>query len=141
METNRSMSDPDELTVIVPVVEESLTVDKVAVVTDAVRVTTTVDTHDVLVEETLDRGVLRVERFPIDRPIDAAPPQREEGDTTIISVVEERLVVEKRLFLVEEVHVTRGRAQEHVAIPVTLRRTRATVEQSPDISKGSIMNG
>ena len=40
--------------------------------------------------------------MPIGRPVDAVPPVREEGDTTVMSVVEEIVVVEHRLILKEE---------------------------------------
>ncbi len=43
--------------------------------------------------------------MPVGRVVDEAPAARAEGDTTIIPVVEERLVVVKQLFLVEEIHV------------------------------------
>lgn len=136
------MPDPDDLTFRVPILEESVTVDKVGVRTDAVRVRTSVDEREVMVEDALDRGTLKVERVRMDRPVDAAPPPREEGATTIISLVEERLVVEKRLFVVEEIHITREQTQERVAIPVTLRTTRATIERPmDDATTGSTTNG
>ena len=136
------MVEPDDLTRRIPILEESVTVNKVEVRTDAVRVATSVETRDVLVEEVLDRGVLKIERVKVDRAVDVAPAPREEGDTTIISLVEERLVVEKRLFVVEEIHVTREQATERVAIPVTLRATRATIERPMgEPTTGSTING
>ena len=113
------MPVPDDLGAPIPIIEESVTIGKTVVQTDAVRVRTFVDEHSVMVEDTL----------------------RREGLTTIISLVEERVVVEKRLFVVEEVHVTRARTQEHVAIPVTLRAMRAEVERASDTqSTGSTTN-
>ena len=136
------MPDPDDLTLRVPIFEEAVTIDKVDVQTDAVRVRTSVDQREVLVEDVVERGALRVERVSVDRAVDTAPPPREEGATTIISLVEERLVVEKRLFVVEEIHITREQTQERVAIPVTLRTTRATIERPMDEpATGSITNG
>ncbi|MGI3903250.1 MAG: YsnF/AvaK domain-containing protein [Janthinobacterium lividum] len=136
------MTPPDDLTLRVPIIEESVTVDRVDVQTDAIRVRTSVDQRDVMVEEVVERGALRVERVPMDRAVDVAPPPREEGATTIISLVEERLVVEKRLFVVEEIHVTLEQTQELVAIPVMLRTTRATIERpSGEPTTGSTTNG
>jgi uncharacterized protein (TIGR02271 family) len=136
------MSDPDDFTLRVPIFEETVTVDKVDVQTDALRVHTSVDQREVLVEDVVERGTLRVERMSVDRAVDIAPPPREEGATTIISLVEERLVVEKRLFVVEELHITREQTQERVAIPVTLRTTRATIERpSDEPTTGSTTNG
>ncbi len=136
------MSDSDDLTLRVPIFEESVTVDKVDVQTDAVRVRTSVDQREMLVEDVVERGVLRVERMSVDRAVDIAPPPREEGATTIISLVEERLVVEKRLFVVEEIHITREQTQKRVAVPVMLRTTRATVERpAGKPTTGSTTNG
>ena len=136
------MSDPDDLTLRVPIFEETVTVDKVDVQTDAVRVRTSVDQREVLVEDVVARGALRVERVSVDRAVNAAPPPREEGDSTIISLVEERLVVEKRLFVVEEIHIMREQTQERVVVPVTLRTTRATIERpSGEPTTGSTTNG
>jgi stress response protein YsnF len=58
------------------------------------------------------------------------PPIRIEGDVTIYPVVEEVLVVERRLVLREEVHVTRRRRVEHVGEDVPVRRTEARVERT-----------
>ena len=127
------MPDPDDRSLRIPIFEESATIDKVAVQTDGVRIRTSIEKHDVSVEEVLTRGALKIERFKFDRAVDVAPPAREDGTTTIISLVEERLVVEKRLFVVEEIHVTREQIEERVAIPVTLRATRATIERSKDL--------
>ena len=135
------MTNSDDLTLRVPIFEESATIDKVEVQTDAVRVRTSVMESEVLVDEVLSLGVLKIERVRLDRAVDVAPPLREEGATTIISLVEERLVVERRLFVVEEIHVTRDTTQERVTIPVTLRTTRATIERPIDTSTGSNTNG
>ncbi|WP_267382451.1 MULTISPECIES: YsnF/AvaK domain-containing protein [unclassified Sphingomonas] len=136
------MPEPDDLTQIIPTVEESVTVDKVVVQTDAVRVRTLVEETDVLVEDVVDREALKIKRVRLDQPVTVAPPPREEGDTTIISLIEERLVVEKRLFVVEEIHVTREKTQERVTIPVTLRAVRATVERPSEPSTtGNTTNG
>ena len=122
------MSD-DESELRVPVVEEQLTVARREVDTDRVRVRTVTDTDEVLVEEMLRIGQVDVTRLPVDRQVDVAPEPYRNGDTLIISIVEERLVVEKRLFVVEEVHVTGSSREEAVAIPVSLRRMRAVVER------------
>lgn len=57
------------------------------------------------------------------------PVTRREGDVTIVPVLEEVLVVEKRLVLREEIHVRETLSREEVELPVSLRRQRATVER------------
>ena len=70
-----------------------------------------------------------VTRVPIGREIAEAPAIRIEDDLTIVPVIEERLVVEKRLFLVEELHLRRTVTIDPVEVPTTLRRTRVDVER------------
>ena len=127
------MASADRSDVRVPLVEEQLSVAKREVETDRVRVRTVVDAEEVLVEETLSTGQVDVTRIATDREVAAAPAPYEDGDTLVISVVEERLVVEKRLFVVEELRVTRSSHDEAVSIPVALRRMRAVIERDdPD---------
>lgn len=83
-------------------------------------------------EETIDEPLLResveVERVPINRIVAEAPPSRQEGDTLIIPVLEEVLVVEKRLMLKEEVRITRTQTEVHQPQAVTLRTEEAVIE-------------
>lgn len=119
------ISDADELRV--PLVEERVQVEKVEVETDHVRVRTVVDEHTETVEQVLQTGRLDVRHIPLNQEVAEAPAPRQDGDTLIVSIVEERLV--KRLFLVEEVHITQSSHAEAVRVPVSLRRMRAVVEQ------------
>ena len=59
------------------------------------------------------------------------PEVRQEGDTTIIPIVEEILVVERRLVLKEEVHIRRVRTTEHHKEAVMLRYQEAVVTRHP----------
>jgi stress response protein YsnF len=54
---------------------------------------------------------------------------RTEGDVVIVPVLEEVLVVEKRLVLKEELHIRRDATRENVEVPVTLRKQRAVIER------------
>lgn len=119
----------DEQSVAIPLIEERLVTGKREVETGRVRVRTIVEAHDTLVEEQLARAEVEVERVPIGVEVDAIPAVREEGDLTIIPVVREVLVVEKKLMLVEEVHIRRTNIVEQHAQPVTLRSQRAVVER------------
>ena len=64
----------------------------------------------------------------IHRFVDEAIPIRYEGDTMIISPLEEVAVVENRLMLTEELRITRRQLETHQPRRVTLRREEATVE-------------
>ena len=73
--------------------------------TGEVRIAVQTRTRDQQIDEQLTRRAAQVEHVPVNRYVDEMPQVREEGDTTIIPVVEEILV--RRLFLKEEVRVTR----------------------------------
>lgn len=121
----------------IPLYDEQIDVAKIEAVTDRVRVSTHVDERDVLIEDTVERGSVSVERITVERAVAEAPEPRREGDTLIVSVVEERLVVEKRLFVIEELRITRTSTTEHVAIPHSVRTMRATVERADPASAGN----
>jgi hypothetical protein len=61
--------------------------------------------------EILYTDVVDVTRVPVNRLVDAHPEVREEGGTIVVPVVEEVIVIEKRLMLKEEVRITRRRSE------------------------------
>lgn len=118
-------------TEIIPLVQEELVVSKQLRETGKVRVRTEVQWHTGHARADLFSDDVEVERVPVGREVASVPPVREEGDTTIIPVVEEILVVEKRLLLKEEVHLKRVRSVEHLDEAVRLRVMQAIVEREP----------
>jgi stress response protein YsnF len=116
---------------IIPVIEERAHVTKRVSDIERVRVSTTPVSEEVVVRDALRQQHVEVTRIPIGREVAEAPLTRTEGDTTIVPVIEERLVVEKRLFLVEEVHLRVRTRIENIEMPTTLRRTRVDVERNP----------
>ena len=97
--------------------------------TGGVRVRVVTDEGPVLYPVALEAETVEVTRHPVEREVEAMPAPREEGDVTVIPVVEERAVLVTKLFVVEEIHIRRTRVTETVEVPVTLRRQRAVVEQ------------
>ena len=121
-----------EATAGLPVVEEQVVVAKRRRVTGAVRVATRTREEERLVDEPYDVEEVEVRRVPVEgggRWVEAPVPDRREGDTTIVSVHEEVVVVETRLRVVEEVRLTRRRATRRHAERVTVRREEALVER------------
>ena len=116
---------------VLPVVEEQVVVAKRRRVTGAVRVATRTREEERLVDEPYDVEEVEVQRVPVegDRWVDAPVPDRQEGDTTIVSIHEEVVVVQTRLRVVEEVRLTRRRATRRHAERVTVRRQEALVER------------
>ena len=121
----------------IPIVEEELKLEKREVVTGRVRVRTVVEVVEEMAQASLDEETVEVTRVPVDRVVDEAPTIRTENDVTIVPVLEEVLVVEKRLVLKEELHIRRQTRSEDVQIPVQLRKQRAVVERLPASGKGS----
>lgn len=110
---------------------EDLSVTKETRETGRVRVSTHTREREALIDEDLARERVEIETIPIARRIDAIPQVRQEGDTTIIPVVEERLVVDRQLVLKEEVRVKRVRTTERYQEKVALREQEAVVTRSP----------
>ncbi len=121
------MTKPDEK---LSLIEEQLVIDKRAVRDGRVRVSTKTEFVTEKAEARLDSENVEVTRVPIGREVQEAPSVRTDGDVTIVPVMEEILVVEKRLMLVEEIHIRRLATTEDVSIPVELRKQRATVERT-----------
>jgi uncharacterized protein (TIGR02271 family) len=115
---------------VIPLLAEQLSVERRRVETARVIATVTTHHHEHVIEEDLVRERVEVERVPIGRTVDAIPPVRDEGDTTIIPVVEEVLVVERRLVLKEEVHLRRIRVRETHAASVVTRTQDVVVARS-----------
>lgn len=115
----------------VPVVEETVTVDKRRNVTSTVRARTVTHENLVTVDEPMLSEQVDVERVPIDRFVDAPLPVRQEGETTIIPIVEEVVVVEKRLKLVEEVRLTKRQTIKHKPQTIATRRQEVIVDRLP----------
>ncbi len=76
--------------------------------------------HEAKVDIGTDR--IDVERIPVNEEFDSPPGARQEGDTLIVPVVEEVLVVSKRYRVVEEVHVHKYRDVETQTLQEELRR-------------------
>jgi stress response protein YsnF len=114
---------------VVPIVEENLRVDTHETVTGKVRVHTFTDTVEELAQADLRSESVEVTRVPIDKVVDAIPSIRTENDVTIVPVLEEVLVVEKRLVLKEELHIRRRVESETFEVPVQLRKQRAVVQR------------
>lgn len=118
---------------VIPVVAEQLDVEK-RTVERAVRIQKSISSRDVTVDENLLHENVEVERVPVNRYVEAMPSVREEGDITIIPLVEEVLVVEKRLLLREEIRITRRQSAEKFHEVYTLQSEDVHIERDGDIS-------
>ena len=115
-------------------VTEELAVAKEKVETGRVRISTRTHEREALIDETLARERVEIETVPVGLQVHAVPEVRQEGDTTIVPVVEEVLVVERRLMLKEEIRIKRVRTTEHHQEKVMLRHQEAVVTRDRDDS-------
>lgn len=118
-------------------VEEQVGVRKRRQVTGTVRASTFSHEREQAVEADLSMETLEVERVPIGRFVDGPIPDRQDGDTTVISVIEEVATVEVRLKLVEEVRITRRTTVGRMADTVTLRRQEVVIDRDPALEEDS----
>lgn len=114
---------------IVPVIEEQLRVETRDVETGRIRVSKRVETSETVVDEPLFEEGYDIERVPANRVLKSPAEPRYEGDTLVLPVVEEVLVVEKRLVLREELRITRKRREIHDPQTHTVRREHIDVER------------
>lgn len=120
----------------IELLEEVLRVAKRTVEHGRVRVSVLTETGQQQVRETLRSSRVEVAHVAIGRRLEAGeamPQARTENDVLIVPIVEEMLVMEKRLVVVEEMHIRIVQSQEEVEQAVPLRRQRAVVERlTPD---------
>jgi uncharacterized protein (TIGR02271 family) len=134
LEAMPDQAKPPEDTVLkVPIFEEELSVDIRTFDTGrGVRLHKTVDEQPVTVDELLMREQVDVHRVAIDQVLEsgaALPSARYEGDVLIVPVLEEVLVVEKRMKLKEELHITRTRIEASQAQTVVLKKEHVSIER------------
>lgn len=115
---------------VIPVLRETIRVSKREVETGRVIVHKTVIERDETVEMLLKRTDISVERIPVNRVVTEAPSSRQDGDTLIIPILEEVVVVEKRLMLKEELHIRKDSSERTVHETVRLRSEEVRIEQT-----------
>lgn len=119
----------------IPLHEEVLEATTRPVERGTVRIHKTVETEPVERQVTVGREDVAVERVPVDQLVDQAPAPRWEGDTLIIPLVEEVLVVTKRLRVREELRVTRTRSEAPQTVREELRREVADIETTGELDR------
>jgi uncharacterized protein (TIGR02271 family) len=113
----------------IPLAQERLVVEKRSAETGRVQIRTVVDEEHVLLKDGLRRESVQVERIEINRDVDSIPEIRRDGEVLIVPVVEEDLFVEKRLRLVEELHVRVAERVDPLIETLPVRRVRAVIER------------
>lgn len=126
---NLSPTPPPTETTIIPVIEESARIEKEVVETGRVVIRKTVHHETQTVDVPTQEEQVHVERVPINQVVDTPPEVRQEGDTLIIPVLREEVVVTTRLVLVEELHVRKRTLTLSHPQEVVLRREEVHYER------------
>lgn len=117
----------------IPVIEEKLNVGKRTIETGRFHISKKVFEEEASEDVSVVEENINVERREINQYVDSPPPAvREDGDTTIISVLKEVLVVEKKIMLVEELHITKHKTENSVPVKETLRKEEVKITKSED---------
>jgi uncharacterized protein (TIGR02271 family) len=132
---------PTDEIMVVPVIAEELHVQARPVETGGVRITKSVHEREEVLDEPLWGEKIEVERIAVNRVVEHPPAIRHEGDTMIVPILEEVLVVEKRLMVKEEIHITKQRVEKHAPQRVTLRREEAVIERMQNPPQKEDMEG
>jgi len=120
---------------VIPIIEEALLVEKRVVESGGVTVSKHVHEHEEVIDEPLRQERVVVEHHAINQRVETAPAIRREGTTLIIPVLEEILVVEKQLFLKEELYITLQQTEVRQSQKVKLRREEAIVSSSEPLKR------
>jgi uncharacterized protein (TIGR02271 family) len=120
---------PGDAPVRMTLAEEQLHLGKRAVSAGEAEVRKVVESRPVRSVVPLGREELVIDRYPV--PEDSPTEVRVEGDVIRIPVLEERLVVEKRLVPVEEVVIRRTVVTRDETVETELRRERVVIDGQP----------
>ncbi|SOD79740.1 YsnF/AvaK domain-containing protein [Spirosoma fluviale] len=115
--------------VVIPVIEESVHIDKQLVETGKLRIIKTVQQEEQVIDLPLSHEEFDVEHVAVNEYVDTPPAVRYEGDTTVYPVLKEVLVIEKKLVLVEEVRITKRLVTASEPQRVLVRKEEVSVER------------
>ncbi|MCE7059773.1 YsnF/AvaK domain-containing protein [Dyadobacter sp. CY343] len=115
----------------IPVIRERLVVGTERVETSRVLVSKEIVEEQAQITADMISEEVLVERRQINQYVEQAPPAvRQEGDVTIISVMKEVLVVEKKLMLVEELHITKREHHDQETFTETIREEKVVITRN-----------
>ncbi len=116
---------------VLPVVEERAAVTTHEVDKGGVRVSTEIVTEDETVETELHDQTAELERVRVDRVVEERPEPRLEGDTVVVPILEERVVVTKQLVVTEEVRIKIDEVTRLDKQSIPLAKEKVTINRIP----------
>lgn len=119
--------DKNEL--YIPLSEEQLKIEKREVHTGEFLIHRSVEEFEKAVQVPLTGEDIVVERIPMNRPVEGPIAPYFEGDYMIVPIVEEVLVVQKRLVMTEQIKISKRKISQNQEVKATLRRERVDFEK------------
>lgn len=132
IDSNPFDSVQNETNRVFPVIQEEAIVEKRVVETGKVVISKKVSEHEEIVDVPLFQEKVDVERVPINQVVQERPAVRQEGEVMIIPVVQEQVFYQKRLVLVEELHVRKQVVQTHQPQKITLIKEDVEINRSTE---------
>lgn len=124
-----SIPETGQEKLVIPVIEEQAFVRKEIVETGKVRISKRVSENEETYDVPLLSEKVTVERVPVNQYVKERPQVRTEGDVMIIPVIEEQVVMQKRLVLVEELRVRKQIVESHQPQSVVLRKEEVDIKR------------
>lgn len=125
---------------VIPVIEEQVKIDKQVIESGVVRILKNVHEEEVTVNIPVLHEEHDIKRVPVNEYLEVPPPPiRYEGETMIIPILREEVVIQKRIVLVEELHITKRQVETNEPQQVMLRKEEVTVDRiaNPGVSQQS----
>jgi len=122
--------------IVLPLLAEEVTVDRMQVSTGRVRVSTVTREREQIVDEFLSREEVEIERKPVGKVVERIPAVRRTRDTVIVPVVEEVITISRQLIVREEVHIRLVDRKRRFRQPITVRRQEAVISRLPVAMRG-----
>ena len=132
MEAIKKLKDNNiarEQDIIIPVIEEQLKIETKVIETGKIQITKHLKEHDEIINIPLLHEEHLIEHATMNVFVDNMPSVRQEGDTMIIPVLKE--VIVKRIFLVEEIRITKKTVQTNAQETITLKQEEVTINRVP----------
>jgi len=114
----------------VPVLEERLMVEKRPIELGEIRLHKTVETFEEIAHQDILEEDVIIERVPVNRPLDEPAESHMDGDWLVVPIMEEVLVVQKRLMLTEEIRIKKRQVTKQYEVREQLRREHIDVEDA-----------
>jgi len=121
-----------ETNAVFPVIQEEAVIDKRVVETGKVIITKKISEHEEIVDVPLFQEKVEVERVPINQVVQERPLARQDGEMMIIPVVQEQVFYQKRLVLIEELHVRKQVVETHQPQKITLVKEDVEIKRSAE---------